>query len=242
MRRKPTLLDCYFFMLPACSVYCRRPISSLSNCLFQMDCSFLCIRIKTTTSVLVREVVPDLKIGQKKLQFHFCSCYNSLKFEIDIYRTTFNCTFHIFFRSFLEAILLSISVAWQFPSLPFRVPPAKFRVGFLLFTFTFENSRLFYFIRYTKLSRAFQRLEHLKKINARCIVLRPGLSGSAFSVMATYGKKRSILPSFSTLRDSGVHNIGKDKVKKRGQYSHFVRKIHRLVNPPDHHDLLRTQS
>jgi hypothetical protein len=59
--------------------------------------------------------------------------------------------------------------------------------------------------------------------------------------MATYGKKkRSILPSFSTLRDSDVHNTGKDKIKKRGQYLHFVRKIHRFVNALGHHDLLRT--
>lgn len=169
-------------------------------------------------SVLVREAVPDLKTGQKKLQVHSCSCYNFFKAQDRCkYRTTSSCTFHTSSRFFLRTFLLFISVAWQFPSLPFRVPPAKFRVGFLLFTF--ETARLFYFLHYTKFFRALQRLEHLEKTNVRCVVLRSGLSGPSFLVMATYGKKkRSILPSFSTLRDSDVHNMGKDKVKKRGEF------------------------
>jgi hypothetical protein len=83
--------------------------------------------------------------------------------------------------------------------------------------FTFETFCLSSFIHYTKFSWALQRQKHLEEINVGCIVLWPGLSGSSFSVMATYGKKkRSILPSFSALRDSDVHNTGKDKIKKRG--------------------------
>jgi hypothetical protein len=94
----------------------------------------------TATSIFL-----DLKIGVEEPQVDFNSCYHLSKVQNRCkYRATSNYTFNIFSRFFLRALLRVTSVAWQIPSLPFRAPPAKFRVGFLLFTF--EISHLFSFI------------------------------------------------------------------------------------------------
>ena len=103
------LLDSYFVMLHACSVYCRRPYRIFLIVFFKWVVLPVYSNWDNNVSSCSRGGPRSENRAEKSSRSISVLAMTSLKFEIDIYRTTSNCTFHIFSRSFLEAILLFCS-------------------------------------------------------------------------------------------------------------------------------------